>query len=98
LIQVNEYYEINKITKSKCKQLFLQIAILKLYSVDEYEAYFLTQEKHKLTREYKLIGKLIKSLNKHDKEQFGESIYLFNSIQSLEGWKLKLLTEINERI
>jgi len=98
LTQVKKYYETNKITEFKGKQLLLEIFILKLYLDDECESYFLTQEKHKSTREYQLIDQLIKSLNKHDKEQFNEAIGNFDSIQPLEGWKLQLLTEIKERV
>lgn len=96
LTQVDEYYASNKLTEFKCKQLFLEISILKLYS-DECEPYFFTQSKHKLTREYQLIDQLIKALNKSDREQFNEARLVFNAIQPLEGWKSELLNEIEER-
>jgi alpha-soluble NSF attachment protein len=98
LIQVNDYYESNKLTEFKCKQLLLEISILKLYTNDDCASYFLTREKHKSTREYELISQLMQSLVEHNKEQFNEAMGDFNSIQPLEGWKLKLLFEIEERV
>ena len=97
LTQVNEYYESNKLTEFKCKQLFLEISILKLYINDDCMSYFVVEGKHRQTREYKLIDLLIKSLVEKNKEQFGVAISDFDSIQPLEGWKLDLLTEIQQR-
>jgi hypothetical protein len=82
----------------KCKQLFLEISILKLYTNDDGLSYFVMQEKHKSTREYKLISQLVKSLVEQNKEQFNQAMEEFNSIQPLEGWKLQLLTEVEKRI
>jgi len=86
------------LTEFKCAQLFLEISILKLYSNDDCPSYFVTQEKHKSTREYSLIRQLVQSLVEQNKEQFNEARLIFSAINPLEGWKLELLTEIEERI
>ena len=98
LIQIKEYYESNKLTKFKCKQLFLEILIIKLYINDDYLNFFITQEKHFSTREYKLIEGLINSLSNNDKELFRESVCDFNEIQPLNSWQSQMINEIETNI
>ena len=100
LIQVNDYYETNKLTKFKSKQIMLEIAILKLFSVDinECKSYISIQSDHKDTREYQLLQRLIDSIENSNKENFDSAVSEFNSIQSLEEWKTKLLLSIKQRI
>lgn len=103
LYQVNKYYEINELTQFKCKQLVLEIAILKLFSVDvneckTYLSNLFNLDKHKSTREYILLQELIEAMEKSDKTQYNEAVGTFSAIQPLEGWKLKLLFEIEKRI
>lgn len=100
LNQVNEYYETNELMLFRCKQLMLEIAILKLFSISESEcrSYLSTQKKHKETREYTLLTRLINDIEESNKEKFVNAFAEFNSIQPLEEWKTKLLLSIKERI
>ena len=100
LIQINEYYESNKLTEFKSKQIMLEIAILKLFSVDvkECKSYLSTQSQHKDTREYKLLDVLIDSIENFCCMGFDNAVSEFNSIQPLEEWETKLLSIVKERI
>lgn len=51
-----------------------------------------------LDREYELIGRLINALKEHDREQFSQARLVFSEMQPLDGWRLKLLIEIEESI
>ena len=79
LTQIDKHYESNQIAELKRKKVFLEISILKLYSLDECEPYLLTQECYKSTREYELISNLIESLDRRDKQQFGKSMFIYLS-------------------
>ena len=100
LSQVNDHYQSNKLTKFKSKQIMLEIAILKLFSVDvnECKSYMSIQSQHKDTREYELLQGLINSIENFNKENFSNAVSEFNSIQPLEEWKTKLLLAIKEKI
>jgi alpha-soluble NSF attachment protein len=102
--KVSTYYSTNKLTEFKCKTLFFEASICRLFLGDTVETkkslfrYCDMKADFMKSREYTCISALIEACEKMDDDQFGAAVTEFDSIQPLQRWQTTLLLAIKDKL
>jgi len=98
------HYANNQLTTSKCKQLFFEAGILRMFLGDIVECKkSLTRYTQMLntfikSREYTMLDATIIAYESTDSEAFSNAVTEFDSIQPLQRWQTAILLAIKDKI
>jgi len=102
--RVSTYYSSNKLTDFKCKTLFFEASICRLFLGDTVETkkslfrYCDMKADFMKSREYTCISALIDACEHFDDDAFGAAVSEFDSIQPLQRWQTTLLLAVKDKL
>jgi len=102
--RVAVYYSTNHLTNFKCKTLFFEASICRLYLGDLVEtkkalsSYCEMKSDFVKQREYTFIDSAITACEQFDADKFSAAVTEFDSIQPLQRWQTTVLLTIRDRL
>jgi len=102
--RVSTYYSTNKLTDFKCKTLFFEASICRLFLGDVVETkkslnrYCDMKSDFVKSREYTCLSGLIDGCEQFDADAFASAVTEFDSIQPLQRWQTTLLLAIKDKL
>jgi len=98
------YYANNNLTNSKCKQLFFDALVLRIFLGDLVECkktltrYCSMKNDFHKTREYTMLDACIEACEKFNPGDFSNAVTEFDSLQPLQRWQTTVLLAVKDRI
>jgi len=102
--RVATYYSTNNLTNFKCKTLFFEATICRLFLGDIVETkksllrYCDMKSDFMKTREYTMLDTCITACENFDADSFSAAVTEFDSIQPLQRWQTTVLLAIRDRL